>query len=41
VIDVFASAAVNHRVRVEPGLLEDEAAEQLQRFFRERRAREP
>jgi tRNA(adenine34) deaminase len=37
-IDVFASEAVNHRVSVEPGVLESEASEQLRAFFAERRA---
>ena len=36
-IDVFASEAVNHRVSVEPGVLESEASEQLRAFFAERR----
>ena len=36
-VDVFGSAAVNHRVRVEPGLLEAEAAAQLRAFFARRR----
>jgi tRNA(adenine34) deaminase len=37
VIDVFGSAAVNHRVAVEAGLLEAETAAQLRAFFAERR----
>jgi tRNA(adenine34) deaminase len=39
VIDVFASAAVNHRVLVEPGMLEAETVEQLRAFFASRRAK--
>jgi tRNA(adenine34) deaminase len=39
VIDVFASEAVNHRVAVTSGVLEDETSEQLRRFFQVRRAR--
>lgn len=39
VIDVFASAAVNHRVVVEAGLLEEETAAQLRAFFASRRKR--
>jgi len=38
VIDVFASAAVNHRVAVTAGVLEAETAEQLRAFFQARRA---
>ncbi len=38
VIDVFASQAVNHRVAVVPGVLADEASEQLRAFFADRRA---
>jgi len=38
VIDVFASAAVNHRVDVVAGVLEAETAEQLRVFFAARRA---
>ncbi len=38
VIDVFASQAVNHRVDVMAGVLEDETSEQLRAFFAERRA---
>jgi tRNA(adenine34) deaminase len=37
VIDVFASEAVNHRVTVVAGVLEEEAAEQLRTFFAQRR----
>ena len=37
VLDVLAEPRLNHRPRVEPGLLEAEAAEQLRAFFRERR----
>jgi tRNA(adenine34) deaminase len=37
VIDVFGSAAVNHRVAVEAGILESETAEQLRAFFGARR----
>jgi tRNA(adenine34) deaminase len=37
VIDVFASEAVNHRVAVVAGVLEEETAEQLRAFFAERR----
>ena len=36
-LDVFASEAVNHRVDVEPGVLESETSEQLRAFFAERR----
>jgi len=39
VIDVFASAAANHRVTVEAGVLEEETAAQLRVFFISRRAR--
>ena len=35
--DVLRSPRANHRIEVTAGLLEDEAAEQLQRFFRARR----
>jgi len=38
-IDVFASAAVNHRVVVEGGVLEAETAAQLRAFFASRRKR--
>lgn len=38
-LDVFASAAVNHRVVVEAGVLEEETATQLRAFFAARRAR--
>ena len=37
VVDVFGSAAVNHRVTVEAGLLEAETAAQLRAFFAARR----
>ncbi len=37
VIDVLGSAAVNHRVAVEGGVLEDETAAQLRAFFAARR----
>jgi tRNA(adenine34) deaminase len=37
VLDVFASEAVNHRVNVEPGVLESETSEQLRAFFASRR----
>ena len=36
--DVLRSPKTNHRLEVTPGVLEDEAAAQLARFFRERRA---
>ncbi len=39
VIDVFASEAVNHRVAITSGVLEDETAEQLRAFFQVRRGR--
>jgi tRNA(adenine34) deaminase len=39
VIDVFASEAVNHRVDVVAGVLEEETAAQLRAFFAERRNR--
>jgi len=39
VVDIFASAAINHRVAVEAGLLEAEAAAQLRSFFAGRRKR--
>jgi tRNA(adenine34) deaminase len=38
VIDVFASAAVNHRVAVTPGVLADETASRLRDYFRAKRA---
>ena len=38
-LDVFASEAVNHRVTVTAGVLEDEAAEQLRTFFAAKRGR--
>ena len=37
VIDVLASAAVNHRVVVEAGVLEEETSAQLRAFFARRR----
>ncbi len=37
VIDLFASAAVNHRVDVTSGVLADETAAQLRAFFAARR----
>ncbi|HKJ35616.1 MAG TPA: tRNA adenosine(34) deaminase TadA [Solirubrobacterales bacterium] len=37
VLDVLAEPRLNHRPRVESGLLADESAEQLREFFRERR----
>jgi tRNA(adenine34) deaminase len=39
-IDVFGSAAVNHRVDVTAGVLADETAAQLRAFFAERRRTE-
>ena len=39
VIDVFASAAVHHRVQVTGGVLEQESARQLRDFFVARRPR--
>jgi tRNA(adenine34) deaminase len=39
VIDVFGSEAVNHRVVVESGVLEDETAAQLRAFFARKRGR--
>ena len=36
-IDVLGSSAVNHRVVVESGLLEDETAQQLRDYFRRKR----
>lgn len=38
VIDVFASQAVNHKVEVTAGILEEEAAAQLRAFFAKRRS---
>lgn len=38
VFDVLRSPRTNHRLEVTAGVLESEAAEQLQRFFRERRS---
>ena len=37
VIDILGSAAVNHRVEVVDGVLGDETAAQLRRFFQEKR----
>ncbi len=37
VFDILRSAKTNHRLEVTAGVLETEAAEQLQRFFRSRR----
>ncbi len=37
VIDILASAAVNHRVRVTSGVLARETAEQLREYFRSKR----
>ncbi len=39
--DILRSPRTNHRLEVTAGVLEAEAAEQLQRFFRDRRARMP
>jgi tRNA(adenine34) deaminase len=41
VIDVFGSAAVNHRVALAAGVLEAQTGEQLRAFFSRRREREP
>jgi tRNA(adenine34) deaminase len=41
VFDTLVSDRHNHRVDVQAGLCADEAAEQLRRFFRGRRARNP
>lgn len=38
VFDVLRSPRTNHRLEVTAGVLESEVAEQLQRFFRERRS---
>jgi tRNA(adenine34) deaminase len=38
VFDILRSSKTNHRLEVTPGVLEAEAAEQLQRFFRQRRS---
>ena len=38
VIDILASAAVNHRVRVTSGVLATETAEQLREYFRSKRS---
>jgi tRNA(adenine34) deaminase len=40
-LDVFASEAVNHRVAVTAGVLENESAEQLRAFFTGKRGRAP
>ncbi len=40
-IDVFGSAAVNHRVEVTSGVLEAETALQLKTFFAARRRQGP
>lgn len=40
-IDVFGSAAANHRVAITPGVLEEEAAAQLRTFFAARRSSAP
>jgi len=39
--DILRSPRTNHRLHVTPGVLEAEAAEQLQRFFQARRSRAP
>lgn len=39
--DLLRSPRVNHRVAIDAGILQDEAAAQLQRFFQRKRAREP
>ncbi len=39
--DILRSPRTNHRLQVTAGVLETEAAEQLQRFFHARRARAP
>jgi len=39
--DVLRSPKTNHRVEITTGVLEAQAAEQLQRFFRDRRAASP
>ena len=36
--DILRSSQTNHRLEVTAGVLEEEAAAQLQRFFRERRS---
>jgi tRNA(adenine34) deaminase len=38
VLDLFASAAVNHRPLVVAGVLDEETAAQLRAFFQSRRA---
>jgi tRNA(adenine34) deaminase len=37
VFDILRSPKTNHRLEITPGVLEAEAAQQLQRFFRQRR----
>ena len=37
--DILRSPRTNHRLEVTAGVLEDEAAEQLRAFFREKRGR--
>jgi tRNA(adenine34) deaminase len=39
--DVLQSWKTNHRLEVTAGVLEEEAAEQLRRFFRQKRQRRP
>ena len=39
VLDLFADKALNHRTRVEAGVLENDCGELLRNFFAERRAR--
>lgn len=39
--ELLRSPHVNHRVAIDAGILQDEAAAQLQRFFQRKRAREP
>ena len=39
--DVLQSWKTNHRLEVNAGVLEDEAAEQLRRFFRQKRLAQP
>lgn len=41
VIDVFASAAANHRVEITAGVLASETSAQLREFFAARRRRMP
>jgi tRNA(adenine34) deaminase len=40
VIDAFGSPAINHRVRVTGGILEEETSNQLRAFFAKRRTKE-